>query len=184
MRTKPRGYATGRVAEPNTPISKPKKGQSANRPPTHNPSDPLATDPPAGLDPAKQAAAQTTAHQAEVLREGVFPALMASAVGLDQYIDTAAYRTYLAGIMADLGDPRDPIERMLVEQICMAHFRTAQLHARAAGAEGVEAVKILNSVTARLLGEVRRTALALAVYRTTVPAAQRRDRFKLLKAAE
>src|SRR4051794_2282311 len=48
--------------------------------------------PPAGLDDARHAAAQRTAHQAEVLRKGVFPSLMATALALDNLFDAPAYK--------------------------------------------------------------------------------------------
>ena len=145
---------------------------------------PPAAKPLAGLDPARHASAQRSAHAAEVLREGVFPALMATALNLDQVFDAAAYRVYLAGVMRDLGDPADPVERVLVEQLVLAHFRVAQLHAAAGNAAGLEATKLLNGAAARLCGEVRRTALGLKAYRTTAPTATDRAKLKLFKAAQ
>lgn len=119
------------------------------------------------------------------MRDGAFSALMASALNLDKYFETGAYRTYLAGVMHDLGNPTDPIERMLIEQLCIAHFRVAQLHAGAGQAQGLEATKLLNTVAARMLGEMRRTALSLKTYRsTTVPTLQQKSQIKLFKAAQ
>jgi hypothetical protein len=117
------------------------------------------------------------------LRDGAFPALMATALNLDTYFDVAAYRVYLARVIADLGRPVDPVERMLVEQICLAHFRVAQLHGAAGQAAGLEAAKLLNSAAARMHGELRRTALAFMAYRTA-PAGQEKSRLKLHKAAQ
>jgi ParB-like chromosome segregation protein Spo0J len=141
--------------------------------------------PPSGLDAARHAAAQRAAHQAVVLRDGPFSALMAAAVGLDRHFETAAHRIYLDRVLKDLGDPADPIERVLVEQLCMAHFRTAQLHVGAGQAQGAEAVKLYSAVAARMLGEMRRTALALKAYRTGAPAGLPRGaNLKLFKAAQ
>lgn len=110
---------------------------------------------------------------------------MASALNLDKYFDTGAYRTYLAGVMRDLGNPTDPVERMLIEQLCIAHFRVAQLHAGAGQAQGLEATKLLNTVAARMLGEMRRTALSLKAYRTSAaPTQQQKSQLKLFKAAQ
>lgn len=146
---------------------------------------PQAPQDPPGLDAARHAAAQRTSHQAEVLREGAFSALMATALNLDKYFDTGAYRVYLAGVMRDLGDPKDPIERMLIEQLCLAHFRVAQLHGAAGQAGGLEGTKLLNTVAARMLGEMRRTALSLKAYRTTaVPTNRQKAELKLFKAAQ
>lgn len=143
-----------------------------------------AGKPPPGLDAAKHAAAQRVAHQAELLRRGIFPALMASALALDKFLETAAYSAYLEQLLADAGNPTDPIERMLIEQLCLAHFRIAQLHVGAGQAEKAEAVKMYNSVAARMLGEFRRTALALRAYRTRVPEGKPERNLKIFKMAQ
>lgn len=149
------------------------------------PSSQVVQEPPPGLDEARHAAAQRSAHGAEGLRAGVFPALMATALNLDRFFDANAYKIYLANVMRDLGDPKDPVERMLVEQLCMAHFRVAQLHAAAGQANGLEATKLLNTVAARMLGELRRTALSLKAYRpTAAPTNRQKDQLKLFKAAQ
>lgn len=127
------------------------------------------TPSPPGLDAARHAAAQRAAHQADALRRAVFPALMADAIGLDRLFDGRSYKAYLEGLLRDAGSPTDPVEVTLVEQLALAHFRIGQLHATAGKAQGLEATKILNGVTSRLLGEFRRTALALRAYRGRVP---------------
>ena len=161
----------------------PSTGRASGGPP--QPPVPTPQGAPAGLDEARHAAAQRTSHEAGVLREGAFSALMATALNLDKYFGTGAYRVYLAGVMRDLGDPKDPIERMLVEQLCLAHFRVAQLHAGAGQANGLEATKLLNTVAARMLGEMRRTALSLKAYRTSaVPTNRQKAQLKLFKAAQ
>ena len=160
-------------------------GGSSEQSAGHAAAPPQAPQDPPGLDAARHAAAQRTSHQAEVLREGAFSALMATALNLDKYFDTGAYRVYLAGVMHDLGDPKDPIERMLIEQLCLAHFRVAQLHGAAGQASGLEGTKLLNTVAARMLGEMRRTALSLKAYRTTaVPTNRQKAQLRLFKAAQ
>jgi hypothetical protein len=142
-----------------------------------------AEGPPPGLDAARHAAGQRAAHQAEVLRESVFAASMAAALAHDKLFDPASYQVYLQRLMADSGDPPDPVERMMLEQLALAHFRVAALHVRAGRAEGLEATKILSAAAARLLGEFRRTALAFKVYRSGAPAVAPRAKIKLFKAA-
>ncbi len=172
------------------PLPKPMGAGPVPNAPTQQPArqsnmDPAPQTPPLGLDEARHAAAQRSAHGAEVLRANVFPAMLATALNLDNFLDANAYKIYLTNVMRDLGDPTDPIERMLVEQLCMAHFRVAQLHGAAALANGLEATKLLNTITARLLGEMRRTALSVKAYRaTTVPAKSEKAQLKLLRAAQ
>src|SRR5262245_17338250 len=126
---------------------------------------------------------QRAVRQAEALRQ-VFPACMAVALSLHGQIGPSGYKAYLTQLLKDAGDPVDPIERMLLEQLALAHFRIAQLHADAGQARGVEAAKIYNSVAARMLGEFRRTALALRVYRTRLPEGKPAERLKVFKMAQ
>ena len=105
-------------------------------------------------------AAQRTAQQADVLRDGVFPAIMTTAVNLSQFTDPHAFQVYLDRLKADVGNPQSPIADMLIEQLALAHLRIAQLHASTAHTKDLEATKIYTASAARLLGEFRRSALA------------------------
>jgi hypothetical protein len=142
--------------------------------------------PPPGLDAARHAATQRAVQQAEVMRQTLFPAMMADALGYEGTFEGRAYKVYLERLLEDAGNPRDPIERMMLEQLALAHFRIGQLHVSAGHARSTEAAKIYNSGAARLLGEFRRTALALRVYKTGVPEgkAQAKERLKIHKIAQ
>lgn len=144
----------------------------------------IASEAPAGLDATRHAAAQRQAHQAEVLRTGVFPALMADALRLDALFETPSYKILLDRLLQEAGAPDDPIEVMLVQQLALAHYRVAQLHARAGHAEGLEAVKILNAAACRLLGEFRRTAIALRLFRARLPEDSQATSFKIHRLAQ
>src|SRR5262249_39522915 len=109
---------------------------------------------------------------------------MAVALGLDNQVGPSGYRFFLEALRKGAGDPTDPLGRMLVGQPALAHFRNPQLHADAGQARGVEAAKIYNSVAARMLGEFRRTALALRVYRTRLPEGKPAERLKVFKMAQ
>jgi hypothetical protein len=130
---------------------------------------PEAAEPPPGLDDAGHAAAQRAAHRAEVLRQGFVPACMATALGTNGQFDAPAFHAYLQEFVRDAGDPRDPVERVLVEQLAFAHLRLADLHAQAAGAKAVDAIKVLTAASARLLAEVRRLGLTLRAFRERAP---------------
>jgi len=84
---------------------------------------------------------------------------------LDASFDTPVYRAYLEQLMAEMGDPSDRVERMMIEQLAMTHFRLGDLAGHAAHAKGNELIKIANAATARFLGEFRKTVLALQAYR-------------------
>jgi hypothetical protein len=138
---------------------------------------------PPGLDLARHAAAQRAAREAEILDRAVVPALMATALQLD-HVESTGYRVYLDRLRAAAGNPDDPIECMLLEQLTMAHFRIAQLHGGAGQSTGIEAQKILCAAAARLLGEFRRTALAIRVYRAGIPEGKAETKMKIHKLAQ
>jgi hypothetical protein len=82
--------------------------------------------------------------------------------------DVPAWRIYLDRFVREAGDPADPVERILLEQLALAHHALGRLHVRAGSREGVEEVQAYLAAIARLLAEVRRTALALKTYREPV----------------
>jgi hypothetical protein len=124
------------------------------------------------------------ARQAEAIRTAVIPGLMASVVAFDRLFETAAYRVYLERVLEESGNPIDPIERMLIEQLSLAHFRVGQLHASAGQAQALEGVKVYSAAAARLWGEFRRTALALRIYRAGVPDGKAQAKAKVFRMAQ
>jgi hypothetical protein len=119
--------------------------------------------------PDSSSATATTIRHAQGLQYAVIPGVLANAVGLERSFDPAAYRQFLDDLMAEAGHPTDPVERMMLEQLALAHFRLARLHASAANAQAVETIKVLNGAASRLLSEFRRLSLALKAYRTPAP---------------
>jgi hypothetical protein len=80
-------------------------------------------------------------------------------------IDHRAYKIYRDRLLDDCGGPTDPIEVMIIEQLSLAHFSLGLLSCKAANAVKVEAVGVYSGAAARLMGEFRRSALALQAYR-------------------
>lgn len=170
---------TKKTGKPGKKHPKQPNGTTAPQPEQSQPGQP-----PHGLDQAKHAKAQRAAQGAELLREGIFPALMASALGFDKYLDVSGFHCFLARLLADLGDPKNPIERMMAAQLALLHFRVAQLQVDAAQAKSCEAIKILNSASARLLGEFRRGALTLQALQMPPTAEGRTTKVRLFKMAQ
>ena len=80
-------------------------------------------------------------------------------------IDQRAYKLYRDRLLADCGDPKDPIEVMIIEQLSLAHFSLGMLSCKAANAGKVEAVGVYSGAAAHMMGEFRRSALGLQAYR-------------------
>jgi len=76
-----------------------------------------------------------------------------------------SYLAYMHDFLNENGDPTDPIERMMLEQLAIAHHAIGNFHVRAGVKEKVEEVEIFSGAAARLMAEFRRTALALKAYR-------------------
>jgi hypothetical protein len=184
-----RGGAEGGVQHAAAPKRKqPPEGVGAapGKQAQESPSSPPAATgaPPAGLDAARHAKAQKTSHEAELMRQILFPAMMAEALGNDAMFGSSAYRVYLERLIEDAGNPSDPVQRMMLEQLALAHFRIAQLQVQASHAKSTEGVKIYNSAASRLQGEFRRTALALHAYGSRVPGDRTQGMLKVYKEAQ
>ena len=139
----------------------------------------LPTAPPAGqkLTAEQQVVMDRVQRKADIIRDLAFPAAMATAIPVSKEIGTAAFKVYRDGLLKQAGSPTDPIEVMLIEQLALAHHRTAQLHAQAEQAKSVEESKVFTMAAVRLTGELRRLALALSQYRQPAP----RRQFTLIK---
>jgi len=133
------------------------------------------------LDATKQLHEQRIAEQAEKLRKSLFPVLTAEALGYTEIFEPAAYQKFLERVVEDCGSPVDPIERMMIEQAALAHYRIATLHCRAAGTNEIDAAKVFSSAASRLLGEFRRLALALNTYRSKTPKTETDGELKVAK---
>src|SRR5262245_31788220 len=117
------------------------------------------------LAPAPAAPPVPPERQAGAIARALFPSLLAAALQMDRYFDAKGFQAFLDGVIVDAGGPTDPIEVMLLQQLVLAHLRAAQLQAHAGMAEGLEAARLYNAAAARLLAELRKTALALKSYR-------------------
>lgn len=77
-----------------------------------------------------------------------------------------AFNAYHDNMLEAAGQPTDPIEAMLIEQLLWAHHRLGHLHLQATSAQAPEAAALYNAAAARLMGEFRKMTLALREYRT------------------
>jgi hypothetical protein len=75
---------------------------------------------------------------------------------------------YLKRIFKEAGDPKDPIERMMIEQLVLAHHKVGELYVRAESTKNPQEQAVYNAAAGDLLSGFRRTALALKRYRASV----------------
>lgn len=102
---------------------------------------------------------RTTRH----LRDGGVLVALATTIG-----GGVAAVEATVGYLNDLVDemePRDALERMLVQQLALCHHRAVGLSAMAAQQTTLDAIRIVNEAADRALGSYRRAMLALREYR-------------------
>jgi hypothetical protein len=121
----------------------------------------------AGSSPAWAGFTPESDHFAEQLRETAGAVFLYGSMGrVFQQMDCYAFKTYRDRLVADCGNPTDPIEVMMIEQIALAHMSIGRLQFNSATAGSIEAARTYGAMATQLLGEFRRTALALKSYRT------------------
>ena len=101
------------------------------------------------------------------LSDVVLPGLLSIILGQEQFSPAVA-KVFFDDYIQKAGNPTDPVERILLEQMVAAHYRLLQLQASAHRAENPESMQIFNAVASRLMGEVRRFALAIRDYRQPI----------------
>lgn len=136
---------------------------SAHTQATPTPSSPSTKAPP---DPPGTPARKLLEEQAERLENMAGACFLYSAMdGLfGAAFDKYAYRIFLDTMVARMA-PADPIERMLVEQLVLAHHVFGRVTAKAANSSQPEVGQVYHAAAARLMAEFRMSALALKSYR-------------------
>jgi hypothetical protein len=104
---------------------------------------------------------------AQLLRQVIIPAEIAAILGMN-HIDPHGARAYMESVLQEAGNPADPIERMLIQQMILAHHRLIQIHGQAHLVKSIDQEEILNTGAAKLTAEFRRLALAIKEYRAPV----------------
>ena len=149
---------------PSTAKPAPRESVGAGKPP--------ATPPVPGnsrSEPTLRTFATPAEREAAVVREVFLPSCLCQILN-DMNAGSAGTLLAFEAMMAEATSSKDPIERMLVEQMILLHYRLATLQVEAAEVRGSELVKAYNGALARLLGEFRRLTLALRMYRAPVSA--------------
>ena len=121
---------------------------------------------PKSLTAAAHAAGEFN-RDAEIVSEMSAAGTLAVVIGksLQNAVRPAGFKVYRDQVLKAGGDPSDPLESMLLEQVMIAHHRILSLHAEAARAETSEMIEVLNAAATKLTAEMRRLCLAVREYR-------------------
>ncbi len=159
---------------PSPPCPRPSKPEVPSPPPpsavaeTPAPTSVTEPCPPAALpleDPAVLAALN---RQAAVLANALFPTQMLHALRLDDSVSVTAVRLFLATFRRDAGEDQDAVEKLLLDQLALAHFKVGQLHAAAENAGSIDFKGMYLAAATRLLREISRTVETLVNYRASL----------------
>lgn len=116
----------------------------------------------------KAESAETPAIRAKQIELVMTPVCLAS-IAVSKRWSLNDWFEYCQQVLADLGTPSDPLERMLIEQFILAQQSLNRMHVAAAKPESPEQADCLFSAIPRLLAELHRLALAIKEYRAPSP---------------
>lgn len=97
----------------------------------------------------------------------VFPGNVVQALGLDDSMSLTGTRLAFTQFRQDAGGVDDPVERVLLDQLHLAHLVSSKLHADAEKAKQLEFKKLFTGAAARLMTETCRTAEAIMSIRAS-----------------
>lgn len=75
---------------------------------------------------------QTDAHNPQILEELHIPLCLEAVLDMGPSVSAHAAKARVQRLLEQAQQTDDPIEAMMIEQLCVAHHRTAALHARSA----------------------------------------------------
>jgi hypothetical protein len=136
------------------------------------PATPVAKEPP-GLDDPHCIAALN--RQAGVIQNVCFPAQVLASLSLDGTASVSAMRLVLARFREEADSPSDPVEKLLLDQLMVAHLKVGELYAQAAATPKLEFKQLYGNAAARLLGAICQLVSTLTTYRTATRRTQRRS---------
>ena len=94
------------------------------------------------------------------IRDRLIPSLLQLASGAQQEIDGPTFKAYRDALVNEAGS-RDILEQFMLESVALAHLASFHLLANAGVADTAEAAGIYASAAAKLMGELRRTIVAI-----------------------
>ena len=93
-------------------------------------------------------------------------------------LSAEGFKLYRDKLLQEAGNPSDPIEIMLIEQLALAHFSIGRLQMKSCTMDNIKLAIAYHDATTRLLGEFRRCSLALEDFRAKQAARKERSAVK------
>lgn len=105
---------------------------------------------------------------AKLVREG-FGASIAAALsgGVSEVVGVGGFQKHREAVLKGLGDPKDPLEVMMIDMACWVYFRSGEMLVASTDSKlPADQVAALTAAAGRLIAEFRKSALTLREYRS------------------
>ena len=85
-----------------------------------------------------------------------------------QGADASICQKYIGDLLKAAGDPQDPVERLVLESVALAHHCAGNWSMRAATSKNTADAVAFGNLAVKMYGEFRRMSLAVKEYRAPV----------------
>lgn len=164
-----RSAASSAKSRPRCPAFPPSPSpvvETSASPPAILAADPTEAPPrPAHDDPAVLAIVN---RQANLLESVFFPEQIIGALSLGDCTSATAVRMFLIRFREEAGTPQDAVEKVLIDQLAVAHLKIGELFALSAGASNLHFKQLYVDAATRLLGTICKLVDTLTEYRTSM----------------
>jgi len=128
---------------------------------------------------ADQDVAALLNHQAGLLQNVLFPAQVRNSLSLEGKACITAVGQFLAQFAKDAGEAADSVERVLLQQLAVAHLKVGDMYALATASTDLEFKQLYNSMAVRLVESICKLTSTLASYRSSASLHRRRCKAEL-----
>jgi hypothetical protein len=102
----------------------------------------------------------------EGVANGLIPKIMAFAISPQGAVSYYSVLNYRNEFLLEAGDPADPVERLLLEQLAVAHVVSMNMHFLCTYATTLSQREVYGRAAVTLMSETRRMGLAIKEYRS------------------
>jgi hypothetical protein len=103
---------------------------------------------------------------ATLLRDHSMPGYLYACTSLiNKGMTHGGFKGYLDNLLEESGSPHDPIERMMIEQLALAHHNIGRLQVKSSAVDSHQESVAYASAATRLTAEYRRLSAAIQDYR-------------------
>jgi hypothetical protein len=106
-------------------------------------------------------------RQAAVIENVYYSSMTLASLGLDENATVTAMRLVLARFKEAAGNPSDPVERQLLDQLATGHLKVAELFARSEETTNIGFKALYLSAATKLLATLGQLVSTLSGYRSS-----------------